>query len=98
MNSIRLGFACMLALFAGQAMAQGFPADTPVAVQALQLANGKKEFRFSTRIITHENAEASLNDLIAQGLANAHWCPDGWEVRSRSTPTRGFWLVEGFCK
>jgi hypothetical protein len=79
------------------------PADllsntTAPSTQPLQMPDGSKHWRVSMRRPTHEQAENSIVDLIAQGLGNASWCENGWEETARTTPIRGFLLIEGRCK
>lgn len=68
------------------------------ALAPLQMPDGSKVWRFSTKELKGEEIEMRLTDLIAQGLARAQWCSNGWEETKRSVPSRGFLLVEGRCK
>lgn len=74
------------------------PPSPTLILAPLQMPDGTKRWRASTRPLKHEHAEAGLQDLIAQAMARAAWCPNGWEETQRSEPLKGFLLIEGRCR
>lgn len=74
------------------------PPEGTIVLVPLQMSDGSKLWRFATKAITHDHAEESLRDLIAQGMGKALWCPNGWEEIRRTEPSKGLWLIEGRCK
>lgn len=62
----------------------------------MQMPDGSKRWRF-VRKPTRLDTDAFVTELIAHGLADAHWCGSGWEETSRSTVS-GMLMVEGRCK
>lgn len=68
------------------------------ALVPLQMPDGTKLWRYSRKEMKGPDVELRLTDVMAQAMAAARWCPDGWEETKRSTPTRGFVLIEGRCK
>jgi hypothetical protein len=84
----------------GSASAQDPLATTDILLRGIlaprQLADGTKTWVF-TRGVRKPDGAAVLADLIAQGLANAHWCNNGWEQTSNSVVS-GTLVIEGRCK
>jgi hypothetical protein len=68
------------------------------ALTPLQMPDGSKLFRFVGKELKGEEIEMRYADLIAHALGKALWCSAGWQETKRSTPTRGFVLIEGRCK
>jgi len=65
-------------------------------LRPMQMQDGTKRWRF-VRQPTQSDTPAILTELIAQTLAVAHWCENGWEETSRHTGA-GMQIIEGKCK
>lgn len=93
-----LMFAAILAMFSVSAHAQYSLPASSLQAQGLQMPDGTKRFRISLKLPTGEEVEMRTIDMIAQGLANIHWCGNGWEETKRTAATLGITLIEGRCK
>lgn len=98
----------MRALFlAGCFVAASAAADLPInsGVLPRQMPDGSKLFTFSTQwppkmpgVTTDEMRETVLIDMLAQSLARAQWCSNGWEITNRIDSVKGSLAIEGKCK
>lgn len=68
------------------------------ALVPLQMADGSKLWRWAGKIPKGDAAAALLDDLIAQGLARAQWCANGWEELKRTPGLMAVTTIEGRCK
>lgn len=80
-------------------------ADLPAnsGVVPRQMPDGSKVFVYSTQwppkiqSANPETLEAVLIDMIAQSLARAQWCSNGWDITNRFE-MKGSLAIEGRCK
>lgn len=89
------------------AMAQGLdPFGNPNSgIVARQMPDGSKLWVYSTKwplkvpggLKNEGDLETLLVDFIAQAMARAQWCGQGWEITKRYEPTKGFLAIEGRC-
>lgn len=81
----------VLSLISSTAMA----GDLISTFQALQNDDGSQTWMFT---VSDAKADSGLlRKRIAMALANAHWCPKGWEETSRSALDKAL-VIEGRCK
>ena len=77
----------------GEAMAKASAGQ----LAPLQMPDGTRRWQFVRQAIKGEHFEERLTSLIAQTLARAHWCSNGWEETTRNEAA-GMLVVEGRCK
>jgi hypothetical protein len=68
------------------------------------MPDGSKLFTYSTQWppkipgANAETIELVLIDMIAQSLARAQWCSNGWEITNRIDSMKGSLAIEGKCR
>lgn len=103
-----VALAAASAVMPRPAMPQGLdPLGNPNSgIVARQMPDGSKLWVYSTKwplkvpggLKNEGDLETLLVDFIAQAMARAQWCGQGWEITKRYEPTKGSLAIEGRCK